>query len=53
MLEAIGSCVRLDEDFDLDEWQQEFVISIEEQLKRSGSITEKQYAKLEEIYDKT
>lgn len=53
MIEAIETCLRLDEDFELDEWEEAFFISLQTKLKAGGKLTEKQLAKLEEIYDRT
>jgi hypothetical protein len=52
-MEAINTCLKLDEDFELSEWEENFVISIEEQLKKGRGLTEKQIERLESIYDRT
>jgi len=53
MLEAVNDCLRLDEDFELDEWEENFIISVEEQLQKGRVLTAKQLKKLESIYDRT
>lgn len=53
MIEAINTCLKLDEDFELSEWEENFVINIEEQLKKGRKLTEKQIERLESIYDRT
>lgn len=53
MLEAINTCIRLDEDFELSEWEEDFVINIEERLAKGQSLSEKQTKILESIYDRT
>jgi len=53
MIGAINDCLRLDEDFELDEWEEDFVINIEERLQRGQNLTAKQLKKLESIYNRT
>jgi len=53
MLEAINTCIRLDEDFELSEWEEDFVIDIEYRLAKGQSLSEKQLKSLEGIYDRT
>jgi hypothetical protein len=53
MIEAINDCLRLDEEFELDEWEENFVINIEERFQKGGTLTPKQIKKLESIYDRT
>jgi len=53
MMEAINTCLKLDENFELSEWEENFVISIEEQLNKGRRLTEKQIERLESIYDRT
>lgn len=53
MLEAINSCIKLDEDFELSEWEETFVISVETQISAGKSLSPKQVERLESIYDRT
>jgi hypothetical protein len=53
MLEAIETCVRLDEDFELSEWEEKFVIDIGDKLKKGQTLSDKQAERLESIYDRT
>jgi hypothetical protein len=53
MIEAIETCIRLDEDFSLSEWEEKFVIDIGEKVKAGRTLTEKQAEVLEQIYDRT
>lgn len=53
MIEAIESCVKLDESFELSEWEEKFVISIGEKLNKGFSLSLKQTERLESIYDRT
>jgi hypothetical protein len=53
MLEAINTSLKLDEDFSLTEWEENFVISLEGQVKKGRTLTPKQLERLESIYDKT
>ena len=53
MLEAIETCVKLDEDFELSEWEEGFVISIGDRLKSGQTLSDKQVERLESIYDRT
>jgi hypothetical protein len=53
MLEAIDSCLRLDEDFQLTEWEEKFVISITRLVKTGRTLSQAQATRLEAIYDRT
>jgi len=53
MVEAINSSLKLDEEFTLSEWETDFFISIEAQVKRGRSLSEKQVESLTRIYDRT
>jgi hypothetical protein len=53
MLEAIDTCLRLDDEFELDEWEEKFVIDIGAKLKAGTTLSPKQLEKLEAIYDRT
>jgi hypothetical protein len=53
MVEAINSSLKLDEEFALSEWETDFFISIEAQVKRGRSLSEKQVESLTRIYDRT
>lgn len=53
MIEAIETCVKLDDDFELSEWEEKFVIDIGDKLKRGITLSEKQLERLESIYDRT
>jgi hypothetical protein len=53
MLEAINTCLKLDEDFELTEWEENFVISVEDRVKKGQTLSEKQLTALETIYDRT
>lgn len=53
MIEAIETCVKLDEDFELSEWEEKFVIDIGDKLKKGQSLSDKQAERLESIYDRT
>jgi hypothetical protein len=53
MMEAINDCVRLDEEFELTEWEENFIINIEERLGKGWTLTPKQIERLESIYDRT
>lgn len=53
MIEAIETCVKLDEDFELTEWEEKFVIDLGDKLKQGIKLSEKQIERLESIYDKT
>lgn len=53
MIESIETCVKLDEDFELSEWEEQFVIDIGEKLKKGITLSEKQLERLESIYDRT
>jgi len=54
MLEAINTCLKLnDEEFELSEWEENFVISIEAKLKNNQTLTPKQIERLESIYERT
>lgn len=53
MLEAIETCVKLDEDFELSEWEEKFVIDVGERVTRGQGLSVKQLERLESIYDRT
>jgi rRNA processing protein Krr1/Pno1 len=53
MIEAIESCVKLDDAFELSEWEEKFVIDIGDKLKKGQTLSEKQAERLESIYDRT
>jgi len=53
MIEAIETCVRLDEVFELTEWEETFVIDIGEKVKKGIALSPKQLERLESIYDRT
>jgi len=53
MIEAINTCIKLDDNFELTEWEEEFVINIEERLEEGKSLTAKQMKSLQGIYDRT
>jgi hypothetical protein len=53
MLEAINTSLKLDEDFTLTEWEENFVVSLEDKVGRGMTLTPKQLERLESIYDKT
>lgn len=53
MVEAIETCLKLDDDFELTEWEENFVIDIGDKLKKGFSLSVKQIERLESIYDKT
>lgn len=53
MLEAIETCVRLDEDFELSEWEENFVIDIGDRLKKGIALSDRQSERLASIYDRT
>lgn len=53
MLEAVNTCLKLDEDFSLTEWEENFIISLEDQVKQGRTLSPKQLERLESIYDKT
>lgn len=42
----------IDDSDALSEWEEGFVASVREQFARKGSLSEKQYLRLEEIYGK-
>lgn len=42
----------IDEMDNLTDWEQKFVISVEEYLKKNTFVTDPQYEKLEEIYER-
>jgi hypothetical protein len=48
MLDRIRDCKELCE---LNDWEEEFLDSLEEQVKRGRELTEKQIQKLEQIED--
>lgn len=52
MIEAINSCLKADV-LTLSEWEESFFISIEEQVNKGRSLSEKQLSKLEVIYNRT
>ena len=53
MVEAIDTCIRLDDDFELDEWEEGFYISIRELVLAGRTLSTKRMASLEKIYDRT
>ena len=56
MLDAIDSAVRVPVrtgGMRLDEWETSFVESVREQVHRGRTLSTKQLAKLEDIWDKT
>jgi hypothetical protein len=53
MLEAIETCIKLDEDFSLSEWEEKFVIDVGDRIRKGLTLSEKQLAILEQLYDKT
>jgi hypothetical protein len=53
MIEAIETCVKLDDDFELSEWEEKFVIDLGDKLKRGITLSEKQLERLDSIYDRT
>jgi len=53
MIEAIETCVKLDDSFELSEWEEKFIIDIGDKLKRGQRLSEKQTERLESIYDRT
>lgn len=53
MVEAIETCIRLDSDFELDEWEEGFFTSVQDKVQKDYTLTEKQLASLEKIYDRT
>ena len=53
MVEAIETCVRLDDEFELDEWEETFFISVRDKALAGLSLTPRQLASLEKIYDRT
>lgn len=53
MLEAIETCIKLDEDFSLSEWEEKFVIDIGDSVRNGRSLSEKQLEILVQLYDKT
>lgn len=52
MLEAINTCLKHDQ-LKLSEWEEQFVIDIEEKVGKGYQLSVKQLAKLEAIYDRT
>jgi hypothetical protein len=53
MIEAIETCVKLDDSFELSEWEEKFVIDITDRVKSGRTLSEKQLERLESIYDRT
>ena len=53
MLDAINTCARLDDEFELSEWEENFLISVEEQVHKGSTLSERQIQRLESIYDRT
>ena len=53
MVEAIETCLKLDDAFELSEWEENFVISVTEQISKGRTLSEKQLERLESIYDRT
>lgn len=37
---------------ELNDWEERFIASIEQQFARSGTLTDAQYDKLEEVYER-
>jgi hypothetical protein len=53
MLEAINTCARLDDEFELSEWEENFIIDIEGKSHKGEALSPRQIARLESIYDRT
>lgn len=53
MVEAIDTCIRLDDDFELDEWEENFYINIREKVLAGQIMSTNRMASLEKIYDRT
>jgi|WetSurMetagenome_2_1015567.scaffolds.fasta_scaffold1120149_2 hypothetical protein len=53
MLEAIDSCVRADDEFELSEWEEKFVIDLHAKVRNGVTLTPRQVERLESIYDRT
>jgi len=53
MIEAIETCTRLDDEFQLSDWEEKFVIDIGDKLKSGQTLSVKQLNRLEVIYDRT
>ena len=53
MLDAINTCVRLDDEFELSEWEENFLISVEDQVHKGSELSQLQVRRLESIYDRT
>ena len=53
MVGAINDCLKLDEDFELSEWEENFFINIEERVKKNQTLSPKQLERLESIYERT
>lgn len=48
--EMLASCT--DHIFKLSDWEQDFLISVQDQFERNGDLSQKQVDKLEQIYCK-
>lgn len=53
MIEAINTCSRLDDEFELSEWEEKFLIDIEAKSLGGTTLSPKQVERLESIYDRT
>lgn len=54
MIEAINTCARLDDEFELSEWEEKFLIDIQDKVvKGDYSLSPRQVVRLESIYDRT
>jgi len=53
MFEAIEMCLKLDEEFELSEWEENFIINIGGLIKKERTLSVKQVERLESIYDRT
>lgn len=53
MLDAINTCARLDDEFELSEWEENFLISVEDQFLKGLQLSQLQVQRLESIYERT
>ena len=53
MLEAINTCIRLDDEFRLSEWEENFIIDMEKLVEKGVALSPQRRARLESIYDRT
>lgn len=54
MIEAINTAARLDDEFELTEWEENFLIDIQAKLAEPGvKLSPLQVGRLESIYDRT